>query len=74
MFIISVLFSVVTVTPSKIKIETIQYRKGLKITVSQWTMSSLIMGLISQTLVWPVILTGHFWMQTFYNIFHIVVA
>ena len=38
------------------------------------TMSSLIVDLTGQTLVLPVILTGHFWMQTFYNIFHIVVA
>ena len=37
-------------------------RAGLKITASQRTMSGLIVGLTGQTLVWPVILTGHFWM------------
>ena len=47
---------------------------GLKITAGQWTMSGPIEGLTGQTLVLPVILTGHFWMQTFYNIFHIVVT
>ena len=47
---------------------------GLKITAGQRTMIGLIVGLTGQTLVWPVILTGHFWMRTFYNIFHIVVA
>ena len=35
---------------------------GLKITAGQRTMSGLIVGLTGQTLVWPVILTGHFWM------------
>ena len=47
---------------------------GLKITASQRTMSSLIVDLMGQTLVLPVILTSHFWMRTFYNIFHIVVT
>ena len=37
-------------------------------------MSGLIADLTGQTLVLPVILTGHFWMRTFYNIFHKVVA
>ena len=40
----------------------------------QQTMSGLIVDLTGQTLVLLVILTGHFWMQTFYNIFHIVAA
>ena len=35
---------------------------GLKITAGQRTMSGLVVGLTGQTLVWPVILTGHFWM------------
>ena len=47
---------------------------GLKITAGQRTMSGLIVGLTGQTLVLPVILTGHFWMRTFCNIFHIVVT
>ena len=47
---------------------------GLKITAGQRTMSGLIVGLTGQTLVLLVILTGHVWMRTFYNIFHIVVA
>ena len=47
---------------------------GLKITTGQRTMSGLIVRLTGQTLVFPVILTGHFWMRTFYYIFHIVVA
>ena len=38
---------------------------GLKITAGQWTMSSLIVDLTGQTLILPVILTGHFWKQTF---------
>ena len=42
--------------------------------VGQWTMSGPIEGLTCQTLVLPVILAGHFWMRTFYNIFHIVVT
>ena len=29
-------------------------------------MSGLIVGLTGQTLVWPVILTGHFWMLVAY--------
>ena len=33
-------------------------------------MSGLIVDLTGQTLVWPVILTGHLWIRTFYNIFH----
>ena len=49
-------------------------KPGLKITASQRTMSGLMADLPGQTLVSPVILTGHFWMRTFYNIFHIVVA
>ena len=43
---------------------------GLKITAGQRTMSGLIVDLTGQTLVWPVILTGHLWIRTFYNIFH----
>ena len=43
---------------------------GLKITAGQRTMSSLIVDLTGQTLAWPVILTGHFWIRRFYNIFH----
>ena len=39
-----------------------QHPTGLKITAGQQTMSGLIVGLTGQTLVWPVILTGHFWM------------
>ena len=39
---------------------------GLKITAGQRTMSGLIADLTSQTPVLPVILTGHFWIQTFY--------
>ena len=42
----------------------------LKITTGQRTMSGLIVDLTGQTLVWPVILTGHLWIRTFYNIFH----
>ena len=42
----------------------------LKITAGQRTMSGLIVDLTGQTLVWPVILTGHLWIRTFYNIFH----
>ena len=41
-------------------------RTGLKITVGQRTMSGLIADLMDQTLILPVILTGHFWIQTFY--------
>ena len=37
-------------------------------------MSGLMVDLTGQNLVLPVIFTSHFWMQTFYNIFHIVVA
>ena len=47
---------------------------GLKITAGQRTMSDLIEGLTGQTLILPVILTGHFRMRTFYNNFHIIVA
>ena len=47
---------------------------GLKIMTGQQTMSGLIVGLTGQTLVSPVILTGQFWIRTFDNIFHIVVA
>ena len=39
---------------------------GLKITAGQWTMSGLIVDLTGQTLIFPVILTGHFWIRTFY--------
>ena len=39
------------------------------ITAGQRTMSGLIVDLTGQTLVWLVILTGHFWIRTFYNIF-----
>ena len=42
--------------------DEIFWKSGLKITAGQRTMSGLIMGLTGQTLVWPVILTGHFWM------------
>ena len=35
---------------------------GLKITAGQQTMTGLNVGLTGQTLVWRVILTGHFWM------------
>ena len=38
---------------------------GLKITAGQQSMSSLIVALTGQTLILPVILTGHFWKQTF---------
>ena len=48
----------------------VDYISGLKITAGQRTMSGLIVDLTGQTLVWPVILTGHLWIQTFYNIFH----
>ena len=47
---------------------------GLIIMAGQQTMSGLIVGLTGQTLVSPVILTCQFWIRTFYNIFHIVVA
>ena len=47
---------------------------GLKITAGQWIMSGLIVDLTGHTLVSSVILTGHFWIWTFYNIFHIVVT
>ena len=40
--------------------------KGLKITAGQRTMSSLITDLTGQTLILPVILTGHFWIRIFY--------
>ena len=39
---------------------------GLKITAGQRTMSGLIADLTGQTPVLAVILTGHFWIQTFY--------
>ena len=39
---------------------------GLKIMASQRTMSVLIADLTGQTLILPVILTGHFWIRTFY--------
>ena len=39
---------------------------GLKITASQQTMSGLIADLTGQTLVLPVILTGHFWILTYF--------
>ena len=53
----------------------IELSAGLKITAGQRTMSGLIVGLTGQTLVLLDILTGHFWMRTFYNIFrNIVVA
>ena len=41
-------------------------RPGLKIMAGQRTMSGLIADLTGQTPVLPVILTGHFWIQTFY--------
>ena len=71
---------------SRLKFETVKFSwfshpiskqlplTGLKITAGQRTMSGLIMDLTGQTLVLPVILTGHCWMRTFYNIFLIVVA
>ena len=39
---------------------------GLKITAGQRTLSGLIADLTGQTPVLPVILTGHFWIQTFH--------
>ena len=39
---------------------------GLKITAGQRTISGLIADLTGETLILPVILTGHFWIQTFY--------
>ena len=39
---------------------------GLQITAGQRTMSGLIVDLTGQTPVLPVILTGHFWIQTLY--------
>ena len=39
---------------------------GLQITTGQRTMSGLIADLTGQTPVLPVILTGHFWIQTLY--------
>ena len=39
---------------------------GLKITADQRTKSGLIAYLTGQTLVLPVILTGHLWIRTFY--------
>ena len=39
---------------------------GLQITAGQRTMSGLITDLTGQTPVLPVILTGHFWIQTLY--------
>ena len=44
----------------------------LKITAGQRTMSGLIADLTSQTLILPVILTGHFRIGTLF--FHMVVA
>ena len=43
-----------------------QPNPGLQITAGQWTMSGLIVDLTGQTPVLPVILTGHFWIQTLY--------
>ena len=40
-------------------------RGGLKITSGQRSVSSLIVDLTGQTLVLPVILTGHFWKRKF---------
>ena len=34
---------------------------GLKITAGQRTVSGLITDLTGQTLIFPIILTGHFW-------------
>ena len=71
-------FVICTVEPVSIKVYSnfgnSFLHSGLKITAGQRTMSGLIVGLTGQTLALPVILTGHFWMRTFYNIFHIVVA
>ena len=39
---------------------------GLKIMAGQQTMSGLIADLTGQTLILPVILTGHFWIQTYF--------
>ena len=39
---------------------------GLQITAGQQTMSGLIADLTGQTPVLPVILTGHFWIETLY--------
>ena len=47
-------------------LDTNQNASGLKITAGQRTMSGLIVSLTGQTLVWPVILTGHFWMVVAY--------
>ena len=45
---------------------TVHGRSGLKITAGQRTLSGLIADFTGQTAVSPVILTGHFWIQTFY--------
>ena len=47
-------------------LEYSEYIAELKVTVGQWTMFGLITDLTGQTLVVPVILTGHCWIQTFY--------
>ena len=47
-------------------------RGGLKITSHQRRVSSLIVELTGQTLVLPVILTGHFWKRKFNYSFHTV--
>ena len=52
--------------PNPPSLEYSEYIAELKVTVGQWTMSGLITDLTGQTLVVPVILTGHFWIQTFY--------
>ena len=44
----------------------ILFCSGLKITADQRTMSGLIADLTSQTLILLLILTGHFWIQTFF--------
>ena len=52
--------------PTHPSLEYSEYIAELKVTVGQWTMSGLITDLTGQTLVMLVILTGHFWIQTFY--------
>ena len=46
--------------PNPPSLEYSEYIAELKVTVGQWTMSGLITDLTGQTLVVPVILTGHF--------------
>ena len=55
--------------PNPPSLEYSEFIAELKVTVGQWTMSGLITDLTGQTLVVPVILTGHFWIQTFYFLY-----